>query len=185
MHACRSDDCWMMKNRSDNGAGPEQPQPSKFPQGVKHVADYIKSKGMQLGLYTTRANRSCGGYAGSCGHEFVDVQQWAAWGVTYMKDDSCGSCNRPVEQDYRTMQDAIRKVGKPMILTIEGGPNISEVSTGCCGQARRVGHDISADWVSMISLVDQASGLWVYAHNGSRSTVQPAQGFWNDLVRTL
>ena len=46
---------------------------------------------MQLGLYTTRANRSCGGYAGSCGHEFVDVQQWAEWGVTYMKDDSCGS----------------------------------------------------------------------------------------------
>ena len=176
-----SDDCWMMKNRSAGGAGPEQPQPAKFPKGMKHVADYVKSQGLQLGLYTTRANQSCAGYAGSCGHELVDVQQWSEWGVTYMKDDSCGNCGRPVQEDYRVMQAAIRKVGAPMILTIEGGPNISEVSGGCCGQARRVGHDISPDWVSMISLVDQASGLAPYAHNGSRSIVLPPQPFFNDL----
>ena len=76
-----SDDCWMMRNRSDGGRGPEQPQPGKFPHGVKPVADYIRGKGLQLGLYTTRANHSCGGYAGSCGHELVDVRQWAEWGV--------------------------------------------------------------------------------------------------------
>ena len=137
---------------------------------------------MKVGLYTTRANRSCAGFAGSCQHEVVDVNEWAAWGVDYIKDDSCGSCDRPVEEDYRVMQAAIRQSKRSdMILTIEGGPNITEVHTGCCGQARRVGHDIEANWVEMISLVDQAAGLWPYAHNGSKSTVTPAQGFYNDL----
>eukprot|EP00937_MAST-01D_sp_MAST-1D-sp2_P000569 g569.t1 len=57
------------------------------------------------------------------------VQQWANWTVDLMKDDSCGSCGRPVEDDYRVMQSAIRTVGRPMVLTIEGSPNITEVHT--------------------------------------------------------
>ena len=59
-----SDDCWMLKKRSNNGKGPMQPNPTKFPKGVKFVADYIHAKGLSMGLYTTRANRSCDGYAG-------------------------------------------------------------------------------------------------------------------------
>jgi len=54
-------------------------------------------------------------------------------------------------------------------LTIEGGPDIKSVYTGCCGNARRVGHDISPRWNSMTSLIDVGSGLWPYAHNGSKS----------------
>ena len=100
---------------------------------------------------------------------------------TDMKDDSCGSC-RDVIDDYSTMQQAIWSVGRPITLTIEGGPDIKSVYTGCCGNARRVGHDISPRWNSMTSLIDVGSGLWPFAHNGSKSAngSNPG-GFWNDL----
>ena len=44
-----SDDCWMQKNRTDGGAGPMQPQPAKFPKGVKSVADYIHARHVSPG----------------------------------------------------------------------------------------------------------------------------------------
>ena len=65
-----------------------QPQAAKFPTGVKSVADYIHAKGLKVGLYTTRANRSCAGFAGSCQHEVVDVNEWASWGVDYNDEAS-------------------------------------------------------------------------------------------------
>lgn len=176
-----SDDCWMLANRSDNGSGPQIPNPDKFPDGVAAVADYIHSKGLKLGLYTARANHTCAKFAASCMHERVDVAQWASWGVDYMKDDSCGTC-RDVVSDYSAMQQAIWSVGREITMTFEGMPNISEVYTGCCGNARRVGHDIRDKWLSMTSLIDIGSGLWPFAHNGSKSanTSNPG-GFWNDL----
>jgi len=176
-----SDDCWMDQNRSDGGAGPQVPQAAKFPQGMRAVADYIHAKGLKLGLYTARAPHTCAGFAASCGREAVDVRQWANWTVDYMKDDSCGDCGRPVEVDYGVMQAAIRDGGRPMVLTIEGQPDIADVHTGCCGSARRVGHDIGPRWNSMTSLVDKGSGLWPYAHNGSLTTVEGGGGFFNDL----
>eukprot|EP00038_Savillea_parva_P019610 m.28089 g.28089 ORF g.28089 m.28089 type:complete len:758 (-) comp4481_c0_seq1:102-2375(-) len=178
-----SDDCWMQATRADNGAGPQIPNPQKFPNGMRVVADYIHSKGLKMGLYTARANQTCGKFAASCEHELVDIKQWANWTIDYMKDDSCGTCRTtgphgPVIADYTAMQDAILQVGRPIVLTIEGGPDITQVYTGCCGNARRVGHDIAPEWLSMTSLIDIGSGLWPYAHNGSLGT---AGGFWNDL----
>lgn len=183
-----SDDCWMQANRSDGGSGPQIPNPTKFPGGMAAVAASIHKLGLKLGLYTARANHTCGGFAASCRHERTDIAQWAAWGVDYMKDDSCGGCRTlpsggaDVIGDYSAMQQAIWSVGRAITLTIEGGPDITKVYTGCCGNARRVGHDISARWNSMTSLVDVGAGLWPYAHNGSKSlnTSNPG-GFWNDL----
>jgi alpha-galactosidase len=69
----------------DNFNGPQIANPQKFPDGVSSVVEYIKSKGLKLGLYTARAVTTCAGYAGSCMHESVDAKQWAAWGVEYSK----------------------------------------------------------------------------------------------------
>ena len=96
-----------------------------------------------------------------------------------MKDDSCGQCTDTVS-DYKRMQDAINAANSSMVLSIEGAPNISEVYRGGHGNARRVGHDIGATWLSMVSLIDIGSGLWPFAHNGSKSA-SGRESFWNDL----
>jgi hypothetical protein len=180
-----SDDCWMDLERAASpngtaGAGPQVPNATKFPEGMRPVADYIHGKGLKIGLYTARAPRTCAGFAGSCHFEHVDAEQWANWTIDYMKDDSCGGCGT-AESDYTVMQAAIRDVGSKMVLTIEGAPPIKDVYTGIAGNARRVGHDISPFWTSMLSLIDLGAGLWPYAHNGSLTTVKGGGGFWNDL----
>lgn len=103
-----SDDCWMDLERADGpngtvGAGPQVPNPTKFPQGMRAVADYIHSKNLKIGLYTARAPRTCAGFAGSCHFEHVDAAQWTNWTIDYMKDDSCGGCGT-AENDYTVMQ---------------------------------------------------------------------------------
>ena len=80
--------------------------------------------------------------------------------------------------DYRAMQLAIDKTGRPMVLSIEGGPPIANCSAGGHGNMRRVGTDIKASWYSMIGLMDGGSGLHEFAHN---ATGFATGGFWNDL----
>jgi hypothetical protein len=72
----------------------------------------------------------------------------------------------------------IQASGRPMILTVEGSPPADIITHGGYGNAKRVGHDISPNWGSMISLVDIGSGLWPYAHNSRNKTFG---GWWNDL----
>lgn len=43
-----SDDCWMSFDRSADGA--QVPDPTKFPDGFKAVADFIHGLGMKSGL---------------------------------------------------------------------------------------------------------------------------------------
>ena len=46
-----------------------------------------------------------------------------------------------------------------MILTVEGSPPAAVITHGGYGNAKRVGHDISPSWGSMISLVDIGAGM--------------------------
>jgi alpha-galactosidase len=184
-----SDDCWMLTCRDPklatepprsqcNGfSGPQRPDSVRFPEGIAATIKHIRSLGLQVGLYTSASNFTCDGRAGSCLLEQVDVAQWAAWGVTYMKADSCGSCRKSKLLDYRAFQQAIDITGSGMFLSIEGTPPFPEVANGLFGQSRRVGHDISATWTSMLSLVDIGSGLWSFVHNGSSTSA----GWWNDF----
>lgn len=88
--------------------------------------------------------------------------------------------------------------GRPMVLTVEGNPTDSLITNGGYGNAKRVGHDISPNWVgagdppdissmtcppphpppqlSMVSLVDIGSNLWPFAHNSTNATYG---GWWN------
>ena len=179
-----SDDCWMSFNRSS--AGHQVPDPTKFPKGFKVVADYIHGLGMKSGLYTAKGPHTCQKRAASCLHEAKDAKQWASWGIDYVKDDSCSTCNAPNGSrysdmdDYHRMWQGIQDSGRPMVLTVEGSPPASIITHGGYGNAKRVGHDISPSWGSMISLVDIGAGLWPFAHGSVNAQYG---GWWNDLVR--
>ena len=54
---------------------------------------------------------------------------------------------------------------------VEGQPQFPLAADGAHDNVRRVGHDMNAAWLSMLSLVDIGSGLWRYAR----------PGFFNDL----
>lgn len=87
------DDCWMASSRDANGD--LQADPIRFPAGsdgtpgIKVVADYVHSKGLKLGIYTSNGTRTCQGLPASEGYEEIDAKNYAAWGVDYVKEDFC------------------------------------------------------------------------------------------------
>ncbi len=70
-----------------DASGRIQPDP-KFPD-MKALADYVHAKGLELGIYSSPGPRTCQGLPGSYGHERIDAQTWASWGVDYLKYDHC------------------------------------------------------------------------------------------------
>jgi hypothetical protein len=160
----------MNHTRADGGLGHQQADATKFPDGLQPVVQHINGAGLHFGIYTARGPHTCAGFTASCMFEAIDAAYYASINVSFVKDDSCGQCvtaidtETDIETDYARMQQAINEVGQNMTLAFEGVPEITKVYTGVYGNARRVGHDIEAGWISMITLVDIGSGLWPYAH---------------------
>ena len=69
---------------------------------------------MKFGMYTDRGNKTCAGRPGSGGHEVLDADTFASWGVDYLKEDSChASIEHDVAfQEYATMRNALNSVCK-------------------------------------------------------------------------
>jgi alpha-galactosidase len=90
------DDCWMTKADSKDpvvggpprdGQGEINPN-TRFPD-MKALTDYIHSKGLKAGIYTSPGPYTCAGYTGSYKHEAQDARRFAAWGFDFLKYDWC------------------------------------------------------------------------------------------------
>src|SRR6185295_10481879 len=62
----------------------------KFPD-MRALADYVHSKGLKIGIYSSPGPETCGGYEGSYGHEAQDAKTYADWGIDYLKYDWCSA----------------------------------------------------------------------------------------------
>ena len=110
------DDWWMASSRDSNGN--LVPDPIKFPNGMKAVADYVHSKGLKLGLYEDRGTATCCGLPGSYGHEVQDANTFASWGIDYLKYDNCNANYATIQEDYERMRDALAVCGRPIVYSI-------------------------------------------------------------------
>lgn len=110
------DDCWSLRER--DAAGHLVPDPEKFPHGMKFVADYVHSKGLKFGMYSAAGSMTCAGYPGSFGHEYADAQQFADWGVDFLKYDLCHypGCG-DVRNSYLKMSMALRATGREILFS--------------------------------------------------------------------
>lgn len=165
------DDCWALPQRDANGK--LVPDPARFPHGIKAVADYVHSKGLKLGIYTSAGTKTCSdiGFPGGLGHEYSDAQQFADWGVDYLKYDNCNNQGVDAKQRYRTMRDALKATGRPIVYSLcEWGSNKPWEWAADVGHLWRTTGDISDSWGSMLSLMKQNLPLAQYA----------GPGHWND-----
>ena len=89
---------------------------------MKALGDYIHSKGLKFGIYSSPGPKTCGQYEGSYRHEEQDARTYAEWGVDFVKYDWCsaGKVYKPEEMRaaYRKMYDAIRRTGRPMVYSL-------------------------------------------------------------------
>ncbi|WP_329113574.1 NPCBM/NEW2 domain-containing protein [Streptomyces sp. NBC_01465] len=165
------DDCWALPQRDANGK--LVPDPVRFPNGIKAVADYVHSKGLKLGIYTSAGTKTCNsaGFPGGLGHEYSDAQQFADWGVDYLKYDNCNNQGVDAIQRYTTMRDALKATGRPIVYSIcEWGSNKPWEWAADVGNLWRTTGDISDSWGSMLSIMKQNLPLAAAA----------GPGHWND-----
>lgn len=109
------DDCLMAKERDANGDF--QPDPDRFPHGIKALADYVHARGLKLGIYSSAGTKTCEGLPASLDHEDADARKFAEWGVDYLKYDNCNNLKRPAPPRYRAMAEALKKTGRPIVFS--------------------------------------------------------------------
>ncbi|MBB1539045.1 MAG: glycoside hydrolase family 27 protein [Prevotella sp.] len=134
------DDCWHGKRDAD---GFIQPDPQRFPSGMKALADYVHARGLKLGIYSDAGTETCAGRPGSLGHEYQDALQYARWGVDYLKYDWCNTTNVNARGAYQLISDALAATGRPIFLSMcEWGDNQPWRWARDIGHSWRVGPDI-------------------------------------------
>jgi alpha-galactosidase len=90
------DDCW---SNTQNNPDPKRVGPFRDAQGnivpnkyfpdMKALTDYIHSRGLKAGIYTSPGPTTCAGFAATWQHEAKDAKQFADWGFDLLKYDWC------------------------------------------------------------------------------------------------
>jgi alpha-galactosidase len=147
----------------------------KFPD-MKALADYVHSKGLKLGIYSSPGPRTCGGYPASYGHEAQDAKLFAAWGIDYLKYDWCSAGiiykNDALQPVYQKMGDALEETGRPIVFSLceYGMGSVEKWGPEVGGNLWRTTGDINDSWASMIDNLEKQAPTAPYA----------GPGHWND-----
>ncbi|KAJ7384568.1 hypothetical protein OS493_021199 [Desmophyllum pertusum] len=119
------DDCW--SNMKRDPSGNLQPNSTRFPSGMKALADYLHSKGLKLGIYADYGVLTCAGYPGSIQHMEQDAKTFASWEVDYLK-----------------WPDKQTRIGIK--------PDYAAIAKTC--NSWRNYHDVQDTWASVLEIVD-------------------------------
>ena len=122
---------------------------------------------------------------GSIGHEQTDANDYASWGVDYLKYDWC---NYPTTTEearktsgdscraaYGLMRKCLNKTGRPIVLSIndncENGSGENALPWAkTVANMHRTSDDIKDNWDRMMYCLETTADLWEYA----------GPGYWND-----
>lgn len=168
------DDCWQ-GGRDTNG---EIQCNEKFPD-MKALGDYIHSKGLKFGTYSSPGPATCGGYTGSYQHEVQDAKTYAKWGVDFFKHDWCSYRNIAkdnslfeLQKPYAIMRLALDASGRDMVYSLcqYGMGNVWEWGETVGANMWRTTGDLMDNWSQMIRVG--------FSHAGREKYAGP--GHWND-----
>ncbi len=166
------DDTWQGARDAQGNLQPNE----KFPD-MKALADYVHSKGLKIGIYSSPGPKTCAGFEGSYQHEEQDAKMYAAWGMDYLKYDWCSASKvyKPSDMQavYKKMGEALKATGRPILYSLcqYGLEKVWEWAPSVGGNAWRTTGDISDNWRSMSQIgFDKQEGLEKFS----------GPGHWND-----
>ena len=158
---------------------------SKFPD-MKALADYVHSKGLKIGIYSSPGPKTCGGYVGSYQHEQQDANTYAGWGIDYLKYDLCsyepimkkeakGDHQKEfslMRQAYQKMHQALLNTHRPMVFSLcqYGMDDVWKWGSTVGGNLWRTTGDMADTYARMSKIGFSQAGLAKYA----------GPGHWND-----
>jgi alpha-galactosidase len=160
-------DCgWNLRARASSGD--LQPDPKKFPDGIKHVSEYVTSRGdglLKLGIYSEHDTADCCGGPGMKGYEDQDAAFYKANGVSYLKVDSCaghGLNTTTMYQDY-TPTSAMHSIAAEImsISIFAQRRRLQTLFRGCIHRVVRGGNTYTARRLSKMP-------AWMFAASQTR-----------------
>lgn len=175
------DDAWEGERDAQGFIHPN----SKFPD-MKALADYVHSKGLKLGLYSSPGPKTCAKFEGSYGHEQQDADTYAGWGIDYLKYDLCGL--RPIMEEqshgdpviaekimrdaYLKMYLAIQHTHRPIMYSLcqYGWDSVWKWGPSVGANLWRTTGDVNDNYDRMSVIGFSQAGLARYA----------GKGHWND-----
>src|SRR5208337_1201938 len=96
----------------------------RFPD-MKALTDYIHSKGLKAGIYTSPGPLTCGGHVGAYKHEEQDAAHFAEWGFDFLKYDWCSYGQIATNSDpaalqalYRLMAMLLRRQNRDIVFNL-------------------------------------------------------------------
>ena len=184
------DDTWEGQRDAQGNIHPN----SKFPD-MKALADYVHSKGLKFGIYSSPGPKTCGEYEGSYAHEQQDADTYAKWGVDFLKYDLCSyesimqmwDLDQPekplsvtqqekavamMQQAYEKMHQALLNTHRPIVFSLcqYGIGSVWKWGPEVGGNLWRTTDDIRDNYRSMSLIGFSQAGLEEYA----------GPGHWND-----
>eukprot|EP01084_Bolivina_argentea_P083287 150815_1 len=169
---------WWSVNKTvqRNSSGYAYFSPSKYPDGIVSVINYIHSKGLKYGHYTDAGEAACSGDKQMSEHFMPqDVALFTEWGMDMIKVDSCNvqGNDTAIIFDWRDMLNA---TGKPILFSdchnqCMNEPSHPEWKPWCIDLANmwRVSTDIHGSWQSMLHNLGCTQGLGKWAQPGAWS----------------
>jgi len=126
------DDGWMVKPGAKDAQLGGEPRDStgairpngRFPN-MRAMTDYIHSKGLKAGLYTSPGPLTCAGFTGTYQHEEIDARKFTEWGFDFLKYDWCsyesvagGKTLEDYQKPYKLMGRMLKDLDRDMVLNL-------------------------------------------------------------------
>lgn len=159
--------------------GMMHPHHSRFPRGIKCVADYMHSLGLKAGIYSDAGAHTCGsrydndkhGFnAGLYGHERQDARTYFKdWGFDFIKIDYCGAgyeLNLDEQRRYTEIKQAFDAEGCSGIAINICRWAFPGTWAKDIAASWRISSDINPQWSSVKNIIDQNLYLSAYCADG-------------------
>ncbi|MBK8882061.1 MAG: alpha-galactosidase [Bacteroidales bacterium] len=187
------DDCWSVKPGSADSTlmGEERDKNGminangRFPD-MKALTDYIHSKGLKAGIYTSPGVLTCGGYAAAYGNEEKDVARYVEWGYDFLKYDWCSYSKigrtdllSDLQKPYILISELLKKQNRDIVLNLcqYGMGDVWKWGRKIGGQSWRTAGDLGGSFEGIGKALFR-DGFDVYSSDSLHLYAGP--GGWND-----
>lgn len=176
-------DCgWSTKHR-DLTSGRLVVNATRFPRGMRALADDIHGLGLKFGMYGAMGYAQCcsgtadhtatDGSGPGCSKDkdhkvcrnetfySTDAQLWASWGVDLVKFDGCGGGFDAVP----AMRDALNATGRPIVYSVHASIDKGVMQTSFANMWR-TGPDIGPSYEQVIDRALISNNVTVYLPGG-------------------
>lgn len=187
------DDCWAVKPGATDpslGGAPRDAQGrvnpnARFPD-MKALTDYIHSKGLKAGIYTSPGPLTCAGHVGAYQHEELDAERFTDWGFDFLKYDWCSygqiakdKSLTELQKPYRVMSEILRRQDRDIVFNLcqYGMGKVWTWGKEVGGNSWRTAGDLGGSFEG-IPVALFRDGFDVYTRNQLDRFAGP--GAWND-----